>query len=82
MTERHPPKVHIPVSPEDSRTEIPRNPSWPIMLQTRLAYFTGTVCVMVQLLKRLGGGEQRPAAYLFVIAVGVGNDSWQLAVGQ
>lgn len=53
--ERHPPKVHLPVSPEDSRTEIPRNPNWPIMLQTRLAYFSGTVCVMVQLLKRLGG---------------------------
>lgn len=52
------------------------------MLQTRLAYFSGTVCVMVQLLKRLGGGEQRPAAYLFVIPVGVGNDRWQLAVGQ
>ena len=42
-----PPEVHIPVSPEDSRTEIPRNPNWPIMLQTRLAYFSGTVCVMV-----------------------------------
>lgn len=52
------------------------------MLQTRLAYFSGTVCGMVQLLKGLGGGEQRPAAYLFVIPVGVGNDRWQLAVGQ
>ena len=51
------------------------------MLQTRVAYFSGTVCVMDQLLKRLGG-EQRLAAYLFVISIGVGDDRWQLAVGQ
>ena len=37
-------RIHIPVSPEDSRTEIPLSPNWPIMLQTRMAYFSGTVC--------------------------------------
>lgn len=39
--------VHVPVSPADSRTEIPRSPSWPIRLQTRLAYFSGTVYEIV-----------------------------------
>ena len=39
--------AHVPVSPADSRTEIPLNPNWPIRLQTRLAYFSGTVCTIV-----------------------------------
>ncbi len=32
-----------PVSPDDSSTEMPRSPNWPIMLHTRFAYAWGTV---------------------------------------
>ena len=47
--------MHVPVSPADSRTEIPLSPSWPIMEQTRLAYFSGTVCAVVLVNKQIGG---------------------------
>jgi len=36
-------KSDIPVSPDDSSTEMPRQPSIPIKLQTLVAYFCGTV---------------------------------------
>ena len=38
----------LPVSPEDSSTEIPRSPSCPIMLQTLCAYLIGTVCASIK----------------------------------
>ena len=33
-----------PSSPDDSRTVMPRRPRMPMRLQTRIAYFSGTVC--------------------------------------
>ena len=36
-------KSDIPVSPDDSSTEIPRKPRIPIKLHTLVAYFCGTV---------------------------------------
>lgn len=74
--------VHVPVSPADSRTDIPLNPSWPIMLQTLLAYFSGTVwaIVLVNTNQQTDWRLTKSGSYLFVVSIGVGNDIWQRAV--
>lgn len=69
MTPPH--HMHVPVSPADSSTEIPLNPSWPIMLQTRMAYFSGTVCTLVLL---IGEMNQHRATYLFVVSIGIADN--------